>query len=442
MSIDRALESDFIREAVVPLVGAHANGDTTRAAARLIAHPELASASIHTAAILGDVATVRRYLAADAGAATARGGPHDWDALTHLAFSNFLKRDAQQPDGSADFVGAARALLDAGANVSTGVHDAQHGPTPTFESVLYGAAGVAHHPGLTQLLLDRSADPNDDEVPYHVGESYDNRAMEVLVESGRLSADSLGVILIRKCDWHDLDGVRYLLACGVDPNHCRRWNTTTLHHAIKRDNAIDIIEMLLAHGADPFAVAQGLTCVQLALRVGRDDVLDLLEASGIPLRLEGIDPLLHALVFAETERIAALAAAHPHLVQEVLAFDGDLLARWDLTGNAGGVRALLELGVPIDAPYLSGDGYWGIPRGASALHVAAWLARHDVVHLLVASGAAVHARIVHDGRLVTPLHLAVRATVDSHWTSRRSPRSVRTLIEGGADRAGLEVPCG
>ena len=36
------------------------------------------------------------------------------------------------------------------------------------------AAGVAHHPGLTQLLLDRGADPNDDEVPYHVGESYDN----------------------------------------------------------------------------------------------------------------------------------------------------------------------------------------------------------------------------------------------------------------------------
>ena len=197
VTVSRELECDFIGKAVVPQVGAHANANTVRAAELLVAHPELAAASIHTAAILGDSARVRAYIAADPAAATSRGGPYDWDPLTHLAFSNFLTRDAQAPDGVADFVGAARALLDAGANVQTGFYDPHHGPTPTFESALYGAAGVAHHPGLTQLLLDRGADPNDDEVPYHVGESYDNRAMRVLVESGTLTADSLGTILIR-----------------------------------------------------------------------------------------------------------------------------------------------------------------------------------------------------------------------------------------------------
>jgi hypothetical protein len=32
--------------------------------------------------------------------------------------------------------------------------------------VLYGAAGVAHHADMTRLLIDRGADPNDEETPY------------------------------------------------------------------------------------------------------------------------------------------------------------------------------------------------------------------------------------------------------------------------------------
>ena len=442
MTVSRELECDFIGKAVVPQVGAHANANTVRAAELLVAHPELAAASIHTAAILGDSARVRAYIAADPAAATSRGGPYDWDPLTHLAFSNFLTRDAQAPDGVADFVGAARALLDAGANVQTGFYDPHHGPTPTFESALYGAAGVAHHPGLTQLLLDRGADPNDDEVPYHVGESYDNRAMEILVGSGKLTADSVGMILIRKCDWHDAAGVDWLLRRGVDPNHCRRWNTTTLHHAIKRDNAIEIVETLLAHGADPLAVAEGVTCVQLAVRVGRSDVLEAFVARQVPIALTGSDELLHALVFGDIPRIAAISAEHPEWVAEVLAAGGRYLALWALTDNVAGVRALLDLGVPATATFADGYGYFGIPSGASALHVAAWLARHDVVELLITRGADVNATVHGSSHTITPLQLAVRATVDSYWTSRRSPRSVRALLDAGADRAGIEVPCG
>jgi hypothetical protein len=42
--------------------------------------------------------------------------------------------------------------------------------------------------------------------------------LKVLVESGRLSADSLTTMLLRKADWHDLDGITYLLERGADPN--------------------------------------------------------------------------------------------------------------------------------------------------------------------------------------------------------------------------------
>jgi len=119
--------------------------------------------------------------------ATAKGRRRGWDALSHLCFSKYLRLDRARSDG---FVNAAIALLDAGADPNTGFMNEDHGPKPTFESVLYAAASVAHHPGLTRLLLERGADPNDDEVPYHSPETLDNRAIKILVESGKLTPDS------------------------------------------------------------------------------------------------------------------------------------------------------------------------------------------------------------------------------------------------------------
>src|SRR5437870_10947766 len=52
--------------------------------------------------------TVRRFLAFDAGSATAKGGPRGWDALTHLCFSKYLRLDPTRTDG---FVRTATALL-------------------------------------------------------------------------------------------------------------------------------------------------------------------------------------------------------------------------------------------------------------------------------------------------------------------------------------------
>src|SRR5205823_7106471 len=168
-------------------------------------HPEIASSDIHSAAILGDDAAVRRFLELEPENATVKGGPRGWDALTHLCFSKYLRLDRAR---SAGFVRAATALLDAGASVNTGFYEERHQPRPEFESALYGAAGVAHHPELTRLLLERGADPNDGEVVYHTPEGWDNAALKVLVQSGKLNAESLGTILLRKTDWHDDDAIK------------------------------------------------------------------------------------------------------------------------------------------------------------------------------------------------------------------------------------------
>src|SRR5438128_3138590 len=216
----------FIVAACAPRDSGHASGTLDRAQEILAAHPEVASSDIHTAAILGDDGAVRRFLALDAGNATAKGGPHGWDALTYLCFSRYLRLDRARSEG---FVRAATALLDAGASANTGWYEVNHQPQPEFESALYGAAGVAHSAELTRLLLERGADPNDGEVTYHTPEGYDNAALKVLVESGKLTADSLATMLLRKADWHDYEGIQFLLEHGADPNRMTHWHHTALH---------------------------------------------------------------------------------------------------------------------------------------------------------------------------------------------------------------------
>jgi ankyrin repeat protein len=116
-----------------------------------------------------------------------------------------------------------------------------------------------------------------------------------------------------------------------------------------------------------------------------------------------------------------------------------MLSEFAGVGNTDGVRLLLDLGVDVAALWKAGDGYWGVPGSSTALHVAAWRGRHGTVKLLIERGAPIDLR---DGKGRTPLALAVKACVDSHWMQRRSPESVAALIGAGASTAGIPVPCG
>jgi ankyrin repeat protein len=437
--------NEFIVVACVPLDASHTSGTLERANAILAAHPELGTSTIQAAAILGDDATVRRFLTADPASATAKAGPHKWDALTYLCFSKYLRLERARANG---FFQAAKALLDAGASAKAGFYSREHQLQPEFESVLYGAAGIAHDPELTRLLLERGADANDGEVTYHTPEGWDNDALKVLVELGKPTQESLATMLLRKTDWHDCEGVRWLLENGADPNLLTHWGKTALHNAVVSDNDIEIFEALLDHGADPnilgsrpdaFRSASGKSALSLAARRGRGDVFDLTEQRGIPIQLQGVDRLIVACARNDAKSIRSLVEQEPRLRAELISDSGPLLAQFAGNGNVAGVRNLLELGVEVRALHTEGDGYFDIARNSTALHVAAWRARHDVVKLLLERGAPVD---VVDGKGRTPLALAVRACVDSYWKERRSPESVRALLEAGASPKGITFPSG
>ena len=430
--------SAFMEWASVPVHSWHVSGTLEQAEMIRSRYPQVATANIYAAAILADESTVRHFLSRDPKLATAKGGPHDWDALTYLCFSRYLRLDKSRSDA---FVRTARALLDAGANANTGWFETTHDPHPTWESAIYGAAGLAQHAELTRLLLDYGADPNDDETPYHTPESYDNAAMNVLVESGKLTADSLTMMLVRKADWHDDKGMQFLLEHGADPNRMTRWHHTALHWSVKRDNGNVMIEMLLEHGGDPALPNRrdGRSAIQMAARRGRGDILRSLERRNIPLNLHGVDKLIAACAKDDREAIHAIAEREPSLVRQLLDEGGTLLAEFAGTGNTEGVRQLLDLGVSPAALYAEGDPYFDLTKNSTALQVAAWRAWPSTVKLLLERGSPVNAL---DARGRSALALAIRACVDSYWSYRRTPESVDALLQAGASVEGIAIPTG
>jgi ankyrin repeat protein len=421
------LRTEFIKAATW-------HGSLDRAREILAAHPGLATADIHTAAILGDDAAVRGFLDADPANATATSAePYGANALTHLGLSKYLRLDPSRSDG---LMRAATALLDAGADPNGGFWT--KGAHPEFETPLYGAAGVAHHAALTRLLVDRGADVNDVEVCYHTPESYDNRALHVLVETGRIEPANLSMMLVRKHDWHDIEGAKYLLEHGADPNEWGPRNWSPLHHAISRDNRSAMIELLLDHGVDATRRKDGVSPAEFAARRGRGDVLALFEQRGVPAELHGLDRLLAAAARHDATMVRSIAEGEPELVGELIADGGTHLARFAGTWNTVGVALLLDLGVDVNAEH-DGEPYFGTPLHSTALHVAAWRGVALTVKLLLDRGATVNAK---DGNGDTPLVLAVRATVDSYWMNRRTPEAVRALLDARATIAGVQYPTG
>jgi ankyrin repeat protein len=431
---------DFLIAATVPVDGhGHTTGTLTRAEELRAANPDLAAQSPFAAAALGDHGALQSLLAADASVATAKGGPHNWDPLTYLCFSNYLRLDPARSDG---FVRAATLLLDAGAKPNTGWHETHHLPNPVWESAIYGAAGVAQHAGVTRVLLERGADPNDDETPYHVPETHDNTVLRLLLDSKLLNDRSLNMLLIRKGDWHDQEGLRLVLETGADPNHVSMWGMTPLQQSVRRDNALANVATLLDHGGDPNVQGEGHhvdSAMVIAARRGRKDVLELFAARGFELKFDGPDELIAACALHDGDRARQLVAEKPEYVEAILAFQSHLLTQFAGNDNAGGIALLLELGAKIDAPLLEGDGYWEVAPLSTALHVAAWRAKHETLRFLLQRGAPVD---LPDARGRTPLALAVKACVASHWTARRSPDSVQALLEAGASPRNVGYPCG
>jgi ankyrin repeat protein len=374
-------------------------------AERLLAHdPSLSSAGLDVALVLGDSDAVAEALRKDPDLVSKRLGARR--PLSHACHSAFLRPDSPRAPGVRRVI---ELLLDHGADVNE-TFENEFGDMP----VLYGAAGVAHDPETTRLLLDRGANPNDGESLYHSMEADDDACAELLLARGATVRDTnaLGYAIAL----HSVRKLRLLLEKGdlvpEDPE---------IRNALLWAGDPEMVRMLIAYGADLNARDEhGRTPYMRAARFRDPTTKELLAAAGASTELDPAADYMGAVVRGELERAAEIRAAHPDL--QLTDDDKEDLPRWASAGETEIVARLLDAGIPIEARGVN---------GGTALHYAGMWGHPSTLRLLLDRGADLEA----SSDLGTPLGWTA-------WGSRNIPHcgerpddylaAAQVLLDAGA----------
>lgn len=356
----------------------------------LRATPELSRQGPHAAAALGDASALAERLRADPAAATTPDAA-GWPPLLYLCVSRAHTVDAAHAEGS---LRCAALLLDHGAGANTHVLF-EPGDLESKRSVLYDACMSDNVP-VVELLLEGGADPNDGESIYHSAQ-YDRRAcLELLLKHG---ADLSG----RHARWNNtplfflagyregdpgaavgMEGMRWLLEHGADPNVTSLAERETPLHRVAIERSLPVIDLLLAHGADPRAArADGRTPYTLAVRSGNAPAVERFTAVGAAVPLSTVDAFIGDCMRGDVDAAHARRAGHPTLMHELDDEDRATLGVAAGKGRTDCVRLMVALGF---------DPAWESPDAGTPLHKAAWRGHADTVRALLELRAPVDAR--------------------------------------------------
>jgi ankyrin repeat protein/GNAT superfamily N-acetyltransferase len=353
------------------------------AEALLALDPGLARETLDAALVVGDDERVGAALAADVAAASRPLGARGWAPLLYVAYSAFL--GGERTDG---LVACARTLLGAGADPNAAWED------DAYErmTALHGAAGVAHEPRLTALLLEAGADPDDGRSLRFAAGAEDPACLELLLDAG---ASLLGAMALAQAAQRGRLGTARVLLARGPADWGERENA--LQWAVRPETPAAMIELLVEHGAGLEASFDGTgrTPYGVAVRSGRPDLAELLAALGAERRAEPRDELVGACLAGDGAAARRLAAEHPAAARLLRTAEADLLARWAANGRREAVGLLLDLGVPVDARG---------PGGLTALQEATACDDADLVELLLERGADPGKRTPTDGPVADEPH--------------------------------------
>lgn len=403
---------------------------TGRAARMLAARPELASYNLATAVVLGDVDRVRTALEADPGLATRADQATGWTALHAACASKWNQLDPGREEGLA---AVAKLLLDAGADPN-GVAGGRNAGWRPLRCAVAGAPNA----GIAQLLLDRGAVPDDDDL-YLAGFGEDHECLRVLL-SGQADISRIArMALAAPISGNDAEGVRLLLEAGADPRlylddaDAEGGSDTAhpfsvLYAAVRSDCSAEIVELLLAHGAEPERPgSDGRSPHALAVSKGRDDLAGLLRRYGAADDASDVDRFLAACLRADRQ------AAERQLPSDLSARQRSAaMIRAAETGNIEAMRIMLDLGF---SPDTQGEG----DDTGTPLHTAAHAGSADIARLLLERGADVDAR--DDRWDSTPLVWALIGSSErpSGNPSPDWPAVVEVLAGAGASFDGITL---
>jgi len=352
-----------------------------RARTLLAEDPQLAHASIHTMAALGDVTATAALLAADPEQASAIGGPHSWEPLLYLAYSRL---DSVAPGHST--LEVARLLLAAGADPNAGyLWEGTHAFT-ALTGVLGEGEDAVNQPRhqfwlpLARLLLAAGADPNDSQGLYNrmFGTSDDH--LRLLFSYG-LGSGSGG-------PWYE--------RCPAALPSPAQMVEDQLLWSAERDR-VGWVRLLLDNGADPdglgfwFTGEDRRTAYERAVLGGNTEVAELLRSAGArPVPLDPVQEFVAACLRADRGWAEELVTADPGVVGQAIGRQPAAIITAAELRRPGAVRLLAGLGFDVNAV-----------RRISALHEAASTGDLEMIEVLLALGADPDAR---DGEFnATPL---------------------------------------
>jgi ankyrin repeat protein len=336
--------------------------------------------------------------------------------MLYVCFSGYAAEDSPRTAGILE---TARLLIEAGAEVNPAFLSNPDDPG-SEERAIYGAAGIYNNPELTRLLLISGADPNDGETPYHAPEHYEFAALKVLWQW--LYPDSRATVLLRLCDYHSFDGLKWTLEHGGDPNHRGRWEDQVLHHSLRRLNPLAFQQLIVERGGDVNGKTRnGVSVFQMAALRGRRDVIDLIAARGAVDDLSETQRFLYALATANAEQARAALARHPGMIANLSDEESLTINAAAGQGNLEAVRLMIDLGMPIDRHGVNGD---------TPLHYAASMGHLPVVHLLVEAGAPLGAKQMQG---LTPRQLA-EDFLRKGWVTKPEMQEIIAYLEQAEEK--------
>lgn len=279
---DRLLDKDQRAAAMIEAV---CSQQFRRGALLLEADLELARSDLFTACACGELDLVARELEREPALATREGGPLGWYPIVYACFSRFLRRD---PERAARIVQVVRLLLDHGADADSH-YLIEHGDGQLPQTCIYGAAGIANHTGLTQMLLEAGADAGErvdgrsaNEALYHAAEFQDVTCLRLLLEAGA-GHEEVSYCLSRALDFDNETAALLFLEHGADAtqNIRHHGDRTHLHKAVINRRTEATLRALLQAGADPNRPdAEGKSPFRFAVSLGYPKIATLLEAHG------------------------------------------------------------------------------------------------------------------------------------------------------------------
>jgi ankyrin repeat protein len=404
---------------------ASVGGGAERAARLLAENPAIAQFNVATAVILGDAARVRDELRRNPGLATRFDERTGWTALHAVCASRWHQLEPTRIEGLTE---VARLLLDAGADptaVSPGRRGTSHW-SPLRCAIASAGSGTGNEP-IIRLLLDRGVTPDDHDL-YLAGFAADApRLLRLLIRQIPDVASIAEQALAAPISTNDLESVRILLEAGGDPRRCRNDDgrpSSAVIEAIRADTSVELVELLLAHRADPNARdADGRSAYRLALTRARNDLAELLTRRGAADDTTDAERFLSACLAADRDEAQRQLSRDPDLLDRLGDDERGAIVRAAGKGDTDAVALMLDLGFPVEA---RGD------DGASPLHAAAYAGRADTVRLLLARGAEIEARDTTWNS--TPLVWAAIGSGEQHRDVATADWAevVRTLIEHGA----------